>query len=120
MTRYLCWSLLVGILLCGSAVHGAPFDERLWEKYAEVEPSPMSSQDGLAGIYLEPQELGDVTARTSFSDLRLITGRKEEVTYQVVARRPERRVCCSMVFSGGCGNDLTALTHGALALELSP
>jgi hypothetical protein len=92
MTRFLCcWSLLAGILLCASAVHCASFDERLWEKYAEVEPSPLRSHDGLAGVYLEPQELGDVTAKSPFSDLRMIIGRKEEVTYQIVARRPERR-----------------------------
>jgi len=92
MTRlFYCSSAFVGILLWGSAACCGSFDERLWEKYAEVETAPTRTEGGLAGIYLEPQELGDVTATPPFSDLRLMTDRKEEVTYQIVARRPEQR-----------------------------
>jgi hypothetical protein len=92
MTRLLYSSAaLFGLLLWGSAAFCGSFDERLWEKYAEVGAAPSRTDGGLAGIYLEPQELGDATATPPFSDLRLMTDRKEEVTYQIVARRPEQR-----------------------------
>jgi hypothetical protein len=92
MTRPLCClSLLIFISLCSSAALSASFDERLWEKYAEIDRSSAAIKDGLAGVYLEPQQLGDVTAKTPFSDLRVITGRKQEVPYQIVARRPAQR-----------------------------
>jgi hypothetical protein len=92
MTRVIYFSsAFIGILLWGSTAFCGAFDERLWEKYAEVDTSSLRTEGGLAGIYLEPQELGDVTVTPPFSDLRLMTDRKEEVTYQIVARRPEQR-----------------------------
>jgi hypothetical protein len=92
MTRLFYGSLVFALtLLWGSAAFCGSFDVRLWEKYAEVETSALRGGGGLAGIYLEPQVLGDVTAKPPFSDLRLMTEGKEEVTYQIVARRPEQR-----------------------------
>lgn len=81
-----CLFLLFGTnALCGT------FDERLWEKYAEINPPSIKMKDGLAAVYLEPQQLGDLTAGTPFADLRVVTDRKEEVPWQVVAKRPEKR-----------------------------
>jgi len=92
MTKLLCCtSVSVLLLFCGSAGFCTTFDERLWEKYAEVEASSLRSKEGLAGVYLEPGQLGDVTSKTPFADIRVVTDRKEEVTYQIVARRPEQR-----------------------------
>ena len=92
MTRLLCCiSLFVLILLCGSAALCTTFDERLWEKYAEIETYSLKSKGGLAGVYLEPQQLGDVTAKTPFADVRVMSDRKDEVAYQIVARRPEQQ-----------------------------
>jgi hypothetical protein len=82
--------LLIFFLCCGSEALCASFDEHLWEKYAEIEGPAQRGQGGLAGIYLEPGELGDVAAKAPFCDLRILTDRKEEVTYQIVARRPEQ------------------------------
>ena len=45
----------------------------------------------LAGVYLEPQQLGDVNAKPPFADLRVVTDLKEEVPWQIVSRRPEKR-----------------------------
>jgi hypothetical protein len=48
-------------------------------------------KDTLAGVYLEPHQLGDSTAEIPFADLRVMTDRKGEVPCQVISRRPERR-----------------------------
>ena len=92
MNRLLsCTSLFVSIVLCGSAGLCSTFDERLWEKYAEIGTSSVKNKGGLAGVYLEPHQLGDLSARTPFADVRVMTGMKEEVPCQIVARRPEQR-----------------------------
>lgn len=93
MTRFLsCTTVSIIILLCGSAGLCTTFDERLWEKYAEVETSLLKSKDGLAVVYLEPAQLGDVASKSPFADFRVETDRREEVPYQIVARRPEQRM----------------------------
>lgn len=92
MTRLMqCLTLCTLVLLCGSAALCGTFDERLWEKYAEIGTSSLRGAGGLAGVYLEPRQLGDVTAGTPFADVRVMTDRKAEVTYQIVARRPQQR-----------------------------
>ena len=92
MNRLLCCtSLFVVIVLCGSAGLCSTFDERLWEKYAEIGTSSVKNKGGLAGVYLEPYQLGDLSARTPFADVRVLTDMKEEVPCQIVARRPEQR-----------------------------
>jgi hypothetical protein len=78
------------MLLFGSAGLCSPFDERLWEKYSEIEAASPRNKAGLAGVYLTPQQLGDVTAKTPFADLRVVTDRKQEVTWQIVSRKPEK------------------------------
>jgi len=92
MTRFLCCTLVFGLmLLYGAAGLCATFEERLWEKYAEIETSSVKSKGSLAGVYLEPQQLGDITARTPFADLRVVTDRKEEVAWQLISRKPEKQ-----------------------------
>lgn len=92
MTRFLsCTLLSVCLLFSWTAGLCSSFDERLWERYAEIDESTARSSGGLAGVYLEPQQLGDLAARTPFSDLRVVTERKEEVPWQIVLRRPERQ-----------------------------
>jgi hypothetical protein len=92
MTRFLYSALCCAILLSlGTTGDCSTFDERLWEKYAEINPPSLRVRDSLAGAYLEPRQLGDVTASTPFADLRVMTERKEEVPWQVISRRPERR-----------------------------
>lgn len=93
MTRYLfCALLFAFLLLFGTAALCGTFDERLWEKYAEISPSPVKVKDRFAGVYLEPRQLGNVTARIPFADLRVVTDRKVEVPWQIVTKRPEMRV----------------------------
>jgi hypothetical protein len=93
MTRFFFSTLFccVLLLLWGTAGLCTTFDERLWEKYAEIETSSTASKGSLAGIYLEPQQLGDVYAKTSIADLRVMTDRKDEVAWQIVSRRPEKQ-----------------------------
>lgn len=92
MTRSLIFTSLLALVLSrASAGFCTTFDERLWEKYAEIETSPLGVKVGLSGIYLEPHLLGDVTAKTPFADVRIMTDRKTEVPYQIVTLRPEQR-----------------------------
>lgn len=91
MTRFLSSTLCCALLLLWvTAGVCSTFDERLWEKYAEISSYSAKVKDGLSGVYLEPQQLGDVTARPPFSDLRVMTDRKEEVPWQVVSRSPDK------------------------------
>lgn len=92
MNRFLSCALLCALLfLRGTAGLCTTFDERLWEKYAEIKASSVSGKGSLAGVYLEPQQLGEITAKTPFADLRVVTDRKEEIPWQIVLRRPEKR-----------------------------
>jgi hypothetical protein len=84
-------SLLCLLLLPGAAGLCATFDERLWEKYAEIAIPAAKNSGGLVALYLDPQRLGDVAATAAFADLRVVTDRKEEVPWQIVVRKPERR-----------------------------
>ena len=92
MTRLLSCTLLSAfLLLFGTAGLCSTFDERLWEKYAEINSASVKVKDRLAGVYLEPQQIGDVAAKMPFADLRVVTDRKEEVPWQIMAKRPEKR-----------------------------
>jgi hypothetical protein len=92
MNRFFCCTLCCALpLLWGTAGPCTTFDERLWEKYAEIETSFDRNPGSLAGIYLEPQQLGDVSAKTPFSDIRVLNDLKEEVPWQIVSRRPDKR-----------------------------
>ena len=91
MTKFLTCSLLCTLLLlCGTAGLCSTFDERLWEKYAEFDTISVKGNGSLAGVYLEPHLIGEVTAKTPFADLRIVTDRKEEVPWQIISRRPEK------------------------------
>lgn len=92
MTKFLsCTFLCVFLLFNGTAGLCTSFDERLWEKYAEIDTSAVRSKGGLAGVYLEPHQLGEAIAKAPFADLRVVTDRKEEVPWQIISRRPEKR-----------------------------
>lgn len=69
----------------------AKFDERLWEKYAEIKAPTGISNEGLAGLYLEPQQIGDIFTKVPFADFRIITDQKEEVPWHIVATRTKQR-----------------------------
>jgi hypothetical protein len=92
MTRVLsCALLCIVLLFFGTEGLCSTFDERLWEKYADIETAPGRSKGSLIGVYIEPRQLGDVTAKQPFADLRVMTDRKEEVPWQILSRRPEKR-----------------------------
>ncbi|NTV12975.1 MAG: DUF3999 domain-containing protein [Desulfobulbaceae bacterium] len=92
MTRFIFGSLFFCLIsLRGAIGLGATFDERLWEKYADIEMSAAKNNGDLAAVYLEPQQFGDLADNGSFADLRVVSDRKEEVPWQIVSRRPERR-----------------------------
>ena len=92
MTRFLSSALCcVLLLLWGRAGLCSSFDERLWEKYAEISSPALKARDSLAGVYLEPHQLGDLGPGAPFADLRVMTDRKTEAPWQIVTRRPERR-----------------------------
>lgn len=85
------------ILFCISLVLLSPtiglsttFDERIWEKYAEIQTPQGNSEGSLARLYLSPNVLGDMRGKSPFADLRVVTNRKEEVAWQIVTRRPEK------------------------------
>ncbi|MEN6375866.1 MAG: DUF3999 family protein [Smithella sp.] len=79
-------------LLWGTEGFGSTsFDERLWEKYAEIVISPISGNGNLAGVYIDPQKLGSINSKAPFADLRVVTERKEEVAWQIVERRPKKQ-----------------------------
>jgi hypothetical protein len=84
-------SICVILTLYTTAGICATFDERLWEKYAEIVTPSQDIKGSLAGVYLVPKRLGNVASRTPFADLRVVTDRKEEVPWQIVPRRPQRR-----------------------------
>ncbi|MFA7062036.1 MAG: hypothetical protein WC156_14610 [Pedobacter sp.] len=91
MTKSLTCSLFCALLLlCGTAGLCSTFDESLWEKYAEFNTISVKGNGSLAGVYLEPHQFGEVTAKIPFADLRIVTEKKEEVPWQIVSRRPEK------------------------------
>jgi hypothetical protein len=93
MTRILSRAFLCcSLLLTGTTVLCATFDERLWEKYAEIDSTAVTNRGSLAGVYLEPSRMGAVTTRKPFADIRVVTDRGEEIPWQIVARRPEKRI----------------------------
>jgi hypothetical protein len=79
------------LLLWGTEGFCSTFDERLWETYAEIIIPPNVSKDNLTGIYLDPQKLGNITTQTPFSDLRVVTERKEEIPWQIIEKRPRKQ-----------------------------
>jgi hypothetical protein len=75
------------------------FDEKLWEKYAEIIISANGIKDDLVSIYLDPQKLGDSNTKTPFADLRMVTDRKEEIAWQIIEKRPKKNqeeISCKM------------------------
>jgi hypothetical protein len=64
------------------------FDERFWEKYAEIHVPFREMKDNLLSLRLDPGLLGDMTAKTPFADLRVVTDQKEEVAWQLMEKRP--------------------------------
>jgi hypothetical protein len=90
MKKYLLQAVLCLILFLDAA-NGlcAPFDEGLWEKYAEIELPPAGSNSSLAVLPLDIYQLGELTTATPFADFRVVTDRKEELPWQMVSKRPD-------------------------------
>ena len=93
MTRFFSCTLFCCILLLlwGATGFCKAFDERLWEKYAGIEIPAGISKGNFVGAYLEPYQIGDINTKTPFADFRIVTELKEEVPWQIVARRPENQ-----------------------------
>jgi len=93
MNRFLFSTLFCcALLLLWTAVGlGGTFDERLWERYAEINISANRTNGDLAGVYLIPQHLGDMTTKPPFADLRVVTDRKEEVAWQIIEKRHRKQ-----------------------------
>ena len=77
-------------LLSGTGGFCGTFDERLWEKYAEINIPSNESNGNLVALYLTPHLLGDTTAQPPFADFRVVTDKKEEVAWQIVEKRPQK------------------------------
>jgi hypothetical protein len=115
MKKYLLQAVLCLILLLDTATGiCAAFDERLWEKYAEIELPPAGSNSSLAALPLDLYQLGELTAERPFADFRVVTDRKEELPWQMVSKRPEtgeEAIACRM-------NNLSTDAHGDSWAEL--
>ena len=91
-TRFLVCAVLCNLLMFGGTTgQCASFDERLWEKYADIDMLSVSKIANLAAIYLEPDQLGNINTKLPFADFRIITDRKEEVPWQIISRKPEKQ-----------------------------
>ena len=90
MTRHFIKACLL-VLLTVLSSSASSFDERLWEKYAEITGPQRTVNTPLAGIYLEPHLFGDTGTRTPLADLRVMTDRKEETPWQMVVQRPHKQ-----------------------------
>ena len=90
MTRFIASASLCALLLF-SATWGlcSTFDERLWERYAEIVTTYDGGNGSLVGVYLEPRQLGEVNVGNPFADVRVVTEQRVEVPWQIIARRPE-------------------------------
>lgn len=82
--------LSIALLLLAASAQ-ATFDERLWEKYAAIEPGPGTPKFGLAAFYLEPRQLGSLPGKTPFAALRVVTEGRQEVPWQIISKRPLRQ-----------------------------
>jgi hypothetical protein len=78
-------------LLFALPCSASSFDERLWEKYAEITGPQRPVKSALAGIYLEPYQLGGTGTKNPLADLRVMTDRKEETPWQILVQRPEKK-----------------------------
>jgi hypothetical protein len=65
------------------------FDEKLWEKYTEIQTPRGNREGSLARLYLYPNQLGDMQGKPFFADLRVVTDRKEEIAWQIVTLKPK-------------------------------
>jgi hypothetical protein len=90
MNRAFSLALALGALILLSGTRGfcGTFDERLWEKYAEINIPANEITGNLVALDLAPHHLGDTTAQPPFADLRVVTDAKEEVPWQIVEKTP--------------------------------
>lgn len=90
MNRTFSLALALGALILLSGTRGfcGTFDERLWEKYAEINIPADVMTGNLVSLDLAPHHLGDTTAQPPFADFRVVTDRKEEVPWQIVEKKP--------------------------------
>lgn len=112
------FGVLLSLLFClfGKAGMCATFDERLWEKYAEIEAVPSESKGSFVVLPFDSSVKVDVDAAMPFADLRIVTDRKEEMPWQIVSRGSESRedeISCRM------GN-MSTTASGDTWIELFP
>ena len=67
----------------------ADFDERYWERYAEIQMPMESRLPPLGGIALESWYFERAKSSPNFSDIRILNENKEEIPYQIITRGPE-------------------------------
>ncbi|NTU43131.1 MAG: hypothetical protein HGA78_08800, partial [Nitrospirales bacterium] len=67
----------------------ADFDERLWEMYAEIIVSGDARPPSFGGIYIDRLTRSGGKAQAPFADIRVVTGKKEEVPYGIKTLSPE-------------------------------
>ncbi len=82
--------ILVSIIFISNIY--ADFDERHWEMYAEIQIPPEGQLPSLGAVFLEQWYFENAKAKTSFSDIRILSGSKVEVPYQIITRSPETKV----------------------------
>jgi len=86
--------LLFLLILINSAIvfvraSQADFDERYWERYAEIQMPMESRLPPLGGIALESWYFDGARSSSNFSDIRILNENKEEIPYQISTRSPE-------------------------------
>ncbi|UWX58467.1 DUF3999 domain-containing protein [Chlorobaculum sp. MV4-Y] len=79
------------MLLHGAAGMCATFNDRLWEKYAEITLPEGGGNGSLVAMPLDIYRLEGMNANTPFADLRVVNSRKEEIPWQIVSKRPDTR-----------------------------
>lgn len=72
------------------ATTSTSFDERLWEKYADIQ-STAEGEGALIRINLSPYQIGNITGPTPFADFRVVSSRRQDVPFQVFVQRPDRQ-----------------------------
>lgn len=87
---YLLLLLILGSIIFVPAIY-ADFDERYWEMYAEIQISPEEQLPSLGAIFLEPWYFENTKTKISFSDIRILSGNRVEVPYQIITRSPETK-----------------------------
>ena len=84
--RVVLLTVALCLFFCGVKAR-ADFNEKNWEKYAEINVPTEGQVPALGAISIEPWLFGP----SNLADLRVLTGSMAEVPYQIVTRRPETK-----------------------------